>query len=104
MRCAKCTEAKAVHTVSEEDRSSLFTGWPSRMWDASDREHRHDPRVDLVYLRCSNGHAFKAIERIGAACPAIERSGCEYDKGLAQSVAKTLTERFGKDASDIATV
>ena len=104
MRCARCVTAKSIHIVSEEDRSNLGAGKPSRLWDSGDREHRHDPRWDLVYLRCSNGHQFTAVERIGAVCPAIEAAGCEYDKGLVLSIAKTLTERFGKDAANIATV
>lgn len=83
MRCAKCHAAKQPHTVVEEDRSNLGAGKLQRSWDHSDREHVHDPRWDVVYLVCSNGHAFKAVERIGGRCPV---GSCDFEAQIRESI------------------
>ena len=93
MRCTKCLAASQAHTVVEEDRSGGGIGRPQRSWDASDREHRHDPRWDVVYLRCSNGHTFKAVERLGRLCPHVGNP-CDFDAKLSESIAKEWVRRF----------
>ena len=91
MRCERCVRANTPHTVVEEDRTHVGTGRSQRSWDAEDREHRHDPRWDLVHLRCSSGHAFKAIERVGAVCGA---KGCVFEASLSAQITKAIVQRW----------
>jgi hypothetical protein len=82
MRCALCVKANKRHKVLEEDRLVDRQAKPQRYFDEDDREHLHDPGSDLVYFRCSEGHAFTEATP-AKPCPA---EGC----GFAERHQKTI--------------
>lgn len=81
MRCPKCKEDGAKHTLTSLGSSATLMSSAEPYYDEDDVYHRHDPNWRKSAYRCSKGHWFMIKKR--SSCP-----GCDYGRGSEELVSK----------------
>lgn len=100
MRCKKCEERGARHTVTLEDTQRIV-GAVARSWDGDNIEHRHDASWEIRYYRCNNGHVFwepTGIQTCPASGPELTSGGCTWHVGIQGQVDRLVSERRADEA------